>query len=283
MFINDLPSVLLHCTSHLYADDMQIYLSCKPAKLNESIEFINSDLQRIIEWTESNGLNLNVDKTQAMLIRWKKTNFETISLSLNNTTINFSNSIVNLGVTMNSTFNWIDHCNKVASKVYASLRSLWPHQYLMSTKTRILLVKSLVMPHFCYGDVIASKKCCRSERILQQAFNSCIRFAFNLKRFDHVMRFQDKILDTTLMNYLLMRQLLFLYKLIRIKKPDYIFKILKSFNSTRIHHYVIPNHKFNNMHTSFFVYAISKWNELPETVKLSRCSNDFKLSILKLH
>ena len=47
LFINDLVSVVSHCSIHMYADDVQLYISGKPNEVNQIESMINDDLARI--------------------------------------------------------------------------------------------------------------------------------------------------------------------------------------------------------------------------------------------
>jgi hypothetical protein len=52
------------CGHHLYADDLQIYKTIKPSDTVNAVDRINEDLERVAEWSDTNGLVLNPDKTK---------------------------------------------------------------------------------------------------------------------------------------------------------------------------------------------------------------------------
>ncbi|CAB0036349.1 unnamed protein product [Trichogramma brassicae] len=70
IFINSLLDVLQHCgtTAMLFADDLQIYLSCEPDKLNDTIARFNADAHSVLQWSRDCGLTLNIPKTQAIVV-----------------------------------------------------------------------------------------------------------------------------------------------------------------------------------------------------------------------
>ncbi len=70
IFVNDLSDTVHHCTVNLHADDTTIYVADRePSTIGEKL---SNDLQRIAVWIESNGLKMNVTKTQAMVLSRKK-------------------------------------------------------------------------------------------------------------------------------------------------------------------------------------------------------------------
>jgi retron-type reverse transcriptase len=54
-FINDIKDVIEHCRFHLYANDLQVY-SVGLGDLQQSIARVNSDLERIRQWSACNAL-----------------------------------------------------------------------------------------------------------------------------------------------------------------------------------------------------------------------------------
>jgi Reverse transcriptase (RNA-dependent DNA polymerase) len=67
-FINDISNSIRFSKFHIYADDVQIYLSGSKESIASVINQINADLASISDWSTQNGLYLNSQKTQAMAI-----------------------------------------------------------------------------------------------------------------------------------------------------------------------------------------------------------------------
>ena len=66
LFVNDLPDVVQETSINLFADDTAIYSAdSDPTVLGERVE---KDLGRVAHWIHSNGLRLNVAKTQLMVL-----------------------------------------------------------------------------------------------------------------------------------------------------------------------------------------------------------------------
>jgi Reverse transcriptase (RNA-dependent DNA polymerase) len=95
LFINDIVKSINFSQYHIYADDVQIYLSGPLDQIHTIVDQINADLRTITEWSNLNGLSLNSSKTQAMTIPENLS-----SVKVKDTIIPFSNKVTYLGVIM---------------------------------------------------------------------------------------------------------------------------------------------------------------------------------------
>ena len=57
LYINDLPHVLQHSQVHLYADDVQLYLSYPRNDITNGAFKINNDLDKIYNWTSGKSFD----------------------------------------------------------------------------------------------------------------------------------------------------------------------------------------------------------------------------------
>jgi hypothetical protein len=64
LFINDIVNQI-SCSYHLYADDVQLFISCRPVDFPDCIARLNEYLSRIHLWTVANQLSINSSKSQA--------------------------------------------------------------------------------------------------------------------------------------------------------------------------------------------------------------------------
>jgi Reverse transcriptase (RNA-dependent DNA polymerase) len=68
LFINAISNSIRFSNYHIYADDVQIYLTGCRESIASVINQINAVLASISDWSTKNGLCLNYQKTQAMAI-----------------------------------------------------------------------------------------------------------------------------------------------------------------------------------------------------------------------
>lgn len=276
MFINDLPLVLKHCSYHLYADDLQIYASNVKDSLNLTVQQINNDLESIRQWSCANRLLLNAKKSLSIVFSRKDPDLDLDCIYLNGSVLPYNNTVRNLGVIFDKKLSWKFHVDNVVSKVYGALRKLSLSAHYTPLKTRLMLVKSLIMPVCLYGCEIYSGVDALSFRKLEVAFNCCIRYVFNMKRFDHISEFKNSILGCSLKSYLDYRSLIFLHNIICSKKPEYLYEKINFCRSKRTHS-LIPTRATCYLSTrQFFVSTVSKWNELPLSVRRQSDSKGFR-------
>lgn len=240
IFINDLPLSILNCKFHLYADDCQLYLSGLPTHISDIVNKVNNDIRRIVEWCGKNGLLLNAKKTQAIIFRTKRSNMPHIPLILvENRTIEYTKVVKNLGLLMDCNLDWNAQINAVCSKIYSSLHSLVLLRYCTPQHIRVQLARSLIVPLFDYGDVLFSLTSKKNSKKLNLAFNSVIRYAYNLKKYDHLSRYKTALLGCEFTNHLKLRMSIQTYKILN-DPPNYLKNFFNHTRSSRSSSLIVP-------------------------------------------
>ena len=280
LYLNDISKAIVHCQYHLYADDVQIYLSTTPAHLHQAIDKVNQDLDHIVTWSKNHGMRINPSKSQAILFASKKIlsriDSETLpSLLIGTTPISFHNTVKNLGLQLQHNLSWNEHVNTVCRKAYASLFSLRRLQSLLPGPVKLSLSRALVLSHLDYCDVVYSDLTEDLARRLQSVQNACIRFIFNLKYFDHLSPYYSKLGWLRLRESRNLHKLILLYKVLRWQEPLYLysrFDYLSEFHefNTRSRNtklLSIPRHNSAYSSRSFSISSSNLWNTLPLPIR----------------
>ena len=191
IYINDILTVIKHSQYLLYADDLQCYISARPDSINGTINKLTEDLHCITEWTKKLYLKLNPEKTQAIIMGHKRllssvNECEVCSVKVNSTEIHYSSVVKNLGVYMDKHLDWSKQVASTCKKVFSIIHTLQRVKIFLPTSLRKTLVQTLVMPHFDYGDVLLTDLNSDLTTRLQRAHNMCVRFIFNIRRYDHI-------------------------------------------------------------------------------------------------
>lgn len=268
LFINDLPSVLSYCQFHIYADDVQLYISFPEIMLRDAISKMNIDLQAIYDWSTRNGLKLNPEKTKALPISINKPNPDNFPpVMLNNCIIEYVAQVRNLGLVFNNRLTWNNHVDTVVSKIYASLRGLSVTKSVLPTHIKLKLVKALVLPIITYGCELFADLDSQSAHKLKVAFNAIARFVFNLRRFDHVSFQARQLFNCDLVAFFKYRCCILLFKLIVKKTPSYLCDRLNFCVSSRS--ILLRSSTFTCLTSrrQFFVHAVRLWNNLPSHMR----------------
>jgi len=283
MFINDIVSCCKNVSIHLYADDAQVYLS-RPIGLSEDLVCrINEDLCRINHWAESNGLRLNLSKTQALPISHNELNIDSLpKICINNTMVAYENTVTSLGFKLNQKLNCQDHINSVVCKMYAVVRKLWASSHFLPAETKLKVVKSLVVPIMSYSGLVYGNMDSASKQKLQLAINSAARYVFLQRKFDHISKYSERILNCDITNFFNVINLVFMHKLIYTQCPSYLYNKLTFARSSRTQNLIIPSFNYLVTSRTFFVSAIKLWNSLPPVIKTIQNQRLFKKAVCNL-
>lgn len=276
MFINDLPRILKFCKIHMFADDVQLYICSNNLDVHDMANLVNSDLSRLLKWSEKNLLLINGSKTKAMLISRTARPALLPSIHLGSELIGFSDRLKNFGVVFQNNLEWDDHINAQCGKIYAGLRRLRFTASMLPCNVKIMLFKSLLLPHFMYGLELTLNASARCLDRLRIALNCCVRWVFNLNRFSHVRHLQSRLLGCSFYQFFKLRSCLMFYKIINHTYPHYLKEKLQPFRSDRNRNYLIPQHITSHYSGTFFVRGVVYWNQLPTTIKNINSFNVFR-------
>ena len=178
VFINDLPSVLPPDSTVLFADDTTIYI------VSDSLSSIQSSLQLCLDlanlWLQRNGLKINVSKTKSMLIHSSRKMVDgSLTLMIDDSIVEQVRCYKFLGVVVNDTLTWVDHIGMVCKKVSRNLNLLRHLSWFLPRSLLLLFLKSYILPHFDYCDVVwfgcTKSESLRLESLLNFACRTILR------------------------------------------------------------------------------------------------------------
>lgn len=278
LYINDVGDVLKFSKFHLFADDLQIYISDIWQNRVDCVCRLNDDLQSVLLWSIKNKLILNTNKTQAIIVYKNKISEEDFpNVLLNNEIVVFSKTVRNLGLIIDQTLSWNEHITGVCNRVYVMLRVLWKTTSFLNVKTRYKLFMAYVLPHILYCDVVLFGMHVGIMDKLKRLLNSCVRFVFFLRKYDHISQFRNLLLGSNIDKYLEMRTCVFIHRIVSGECPNYLFTKLRFVNSLRTGQIMLPVNNSRIYSSSLFVSGIGKYNKLPLSIRSDKSVNNFKL------
>lgn len=290
IFINTVTE-LLTVSFHLYADDLQIYLTTPVEKIKEAVETININLNTILNWSQSFGLSVNAAKSQLSVIgtskQLSKINYGNIpNVMFNGTILDYSSVVKDLGVFVDNSLSWRPQIAEISKKIFATFHSLKRWKNFLPIKTKISLVNSLMLSKLDYADACYPDLSEELTNKLDRLQNLCIRFIFGLKKFDHVSQYRLKLGWLPIKHRRNLHVVTLLYTTLFCPwSPLYLkerFSFLgnstlhlnlRSLNDSKLN---IPTCNTKSYSNSFTVKAVRLWNALPSKIRQSPTIFAFK-------
>ena len=270
----------------MFADDTS--LTAAGETLSEIEKRANEDLRNVHNWLSANKLNLNIAKTEYVLIGSRhRINSLDIQPSINidkQSVKRVKHSKV-LGVQVDEHLAWTKYIEFIAGKISSGIGAIKKAKEFVDRNTLVLIYNALVQPHFDY--------CCEAWDVLGKTLS------------DRLQKLQDRA-ARIIMNFknesgqsLLARNSLgwinleerrahikakLMYKSINNLAPERLSNLFQNSNtiydydlrgsSTRL---CLPRPKAEFMKKSFSYNGAYVWNHIPENMRTSMPLNCSKL------
>ena len=169
LYVNDLPLTIPSSTVRQYADDTTV--SAVRADKRDLEQCLENDLKAIDTWVKANKLNLNVQKTQLLVLSRRRRAQETMEVQVvvDGKELKRSSVVKCLGVMLDDKLQWKEQVKAVKRKACAGLASLRRLQHALPTTIKKNIDNAIVLPHLGYCSVVwleCSQKLCQElERI----------------------------------------------------------------------------------------------------------------------
>jgi len=150
IYINDLPTACDSFKFIMYADDTTLYANIENFDQNDIDNEISQELEQINNWLAANKLSLNVKKSKFMLFH-KLKQVPTISIQINNVTIDRVSHFNYLGITFDEHLSWENHINMISIKISKIIGIINRLKFVFPQRILFTLYNSLLLPHFFYG------------------------------------------------------------------------------------------------------------------------------------
>ncbi len=283
----NIKDAIVSAEHHMYADDTQVYMTSSLSNLPSNVELFNSDLNSIEKWSKKNALKLNPQKCSYMFIG-SRHNLNKIAesslplLKIGDTPLPQVDRCKNLGVIFDSHFNWESHINKLVSHSYLKLKSIYRFKHLLSPQLKLNLCDSLVLSSFNYCDILFSNIGKAHQAKIQQVQNSCLRFAFNVRKYDHITPYLQSSKWLNMKDRRVMHSLCMIYKILNNLTPQYLLdpinmlRIPHNYSTRQLNLLPIPPFRKSLKENSFYVKMVNTYNSLSEDIKLSTSLHIFK-------
>lgn len=278
-----------------YADDTQLSYTFKARDINTARENINTDLNAISTYAEQNNLKLNPNKCSCILFASNSIRHEiktNLNLRINSQPLEIVDQVKNLGLIFDNELRFKQHVSKMVKKCYISLKLLYSNINILNFKFRKKLCESLVLPLLNYCIVIYFPCLDKlTQNRLQKIQNSCCRFIYRLKKYDHVSSKINQLGWLKLKNIFTHHLAVFVHNILQTNSPPYlrdkfVFRHNIYGNNLRYANKLsLPKYHLTMFRRSFTYNAVTTYNNLADNIKslpLKNFRKKVKLHLLSL-
>ncbi len=279
---------------HLYADDVQIYMSCNP-DIPEEVATTLSKLASCVKDTQSwmlqNKLKLNQDKTEFLVVssphHYRKLTDVTLHLD-EETAIRPSSSVRNLGAIFDKHLDMTDHITSVSKSVNFHLRNLHQIRKYIDHDTCHSAVRALITSRLDYCNGLLNGITDKNLHRLQLLQNKAARLIYQKPKYTHTSPLLNELHWLPIAQRIKFKTLTLTHKTLHDAAPSYLSDLLdtrstpynlRSSNRPTLR---IPRSKKSAGDRSFSIAAPKLWNALPTSLANTASTTTFKKH-LKTH
>ena len=274
LFINDICNVSKLLKFVLFADDTNIFLD--DVSLNSLKNNVNQELENLNLWFQANKLSLNVKKTKYIVFGHNNRNLD-IHVKINNEEIERVQAVKFLGIFIDNELSWKPHISHIETKISRSLGIFYKIQNKVSDDVKLMLYKTLILPHMMYccsiwGNnyktrlkhlIVLQKRLLRViASVSYYAHTTSLFFKYGCLKFEDLVKYCTNKIVFKAYHNMLPRNMQLLFT-----KSDQIHMYVTRQKLNMYKKYVRTNIKT----MSLSVTGVKCWNELDNDIKL--CNN----------
>jgi len=173
---------------HLFADDTQIYGSCRPEETQTLMDRMSACISDVAEWMQSNRLQLNMTKTELLWCASSRQQHLTPNAPLRVCADDVAPTkyVRDLGIYIDSDMSMKTHVSRTVSSCFAALRHIRSIRRSVCQPVLLSLVTSLVLTRLDYGSVTLNGITKRLMDRLQSVLNAAARLVHNSRKYDRI-------------------------------------------------------------------------------------------------
>ncbi len=248
---------------------------CNTLSLKESL---SQDLVALSTWIADNGLTMNTQKTQFMVLskRGRDKEVEKLQIKVNGEVLRKCDKVNFLGVIVDRQLSWKDHMEAVRRKCLGGLAQLHKVKDALPTRLRKLLYQSLILPQLDYCAVIWAECSKGDADKVQRLQNRGMRLILG-KKWDHPSK--DLRTDLGWMT-LMQRRRMFRSRVVRRYLtgdcPAYTRRMFRTIqelglrSARRGEDLHLPTPRCSFISRSFQYSAGLEWNVIPLAIRQAR-------------
>jgi len=237
---------------------------------------LQSDINKIISWSNKWLVTFNPAKTESILISRKKTPVNHPPLLMLNKQISEVPSHKHLGIFLSNACTWHDHIDHIKGKAWDRINILRKLKFVLDRKSLEIIYFSFIRPLLEYGDVIWDNCTNTQKKELDCIQNEAARIVTGATKLISIENLNNETKWESLESRRKKHRLILLYKILNNITPSYLTSIVPPQinelsrynlrNADNIQSIAARSTLYSN---SFLPSTIRDWNELPQAIKQS--------------
>ena len=176
IFINDLPDSITDSFSGLFCDDT---LVAKEILSTTDSETLQTDLNKVFEWTQKWGMSFNTVKCTVMTVSNNKKTLQ-YNYHLDNSILSRKESIKYLGVTIDNKLTFKQHTELKCNSASKLLNLLRRNLYYAPKSVKSKAFTSCVRPILEYANICWAPTSEKHNNMLEKVQHKAAKFATNI-------------------------------------------------------------------------------------------------------
>ncbi len=241
---------------------LQLYLSFHPDDPTIAAR-ISACLTDIFCWMKDHHLQLNLAKTELLVVPANSSFHHNFTIQLGTSTITPSKTDRNLGVMIEEQLTFSDHIAKSAQSCRFALFNIKKIRPFLSEHASQILDQALLLSRLDYCNALLAGLPASSIKPLQLIQNVAARLIFNEPKRTHVTP------------HIKFKALMFAYKTTTGSAPLYLNSLLqiyvpcRSLRSASERHFIVPSQRgTKSLSQTFKLNVPSWWNDLPNSIQV---------------
>ena len=273
------------CDHHKYADDTQVSKGAPVSDFQSVLSNVESCIEDIVSWMQSNKLKLNADKTEVLpvgsdaQVRLVKQDSATIV----GKPVTFKSSVRDLGIYIDQTLSMKEHVSHLCRATYLEMRRISLMRPYLTQNATAQLVVSFILSRLDYcNSILAGLPSCLTDR-LQKIQNNAARLVMQKSKKDHVTPLLRKLHWLPVIFRSKFKIAVLAYRFFHDSLPPYLSRLLthyqppRNLRSTSENFLKVPRRKLKTFGERSFSYqAPVIWNALPSEVRSAPSLASFK-------
>ena len=290
VLIGDIDKEVVQAFLSSFADDTRVGLGIES---DDDVDLLQQDLERVFAWSETNNMQFNSDKFEALRYANKSTPGDRKGyLSNTGSAIKEKPFLTDLGVTMTNDASFIKHISGVVQRV--TKKSGWALRtfYARDRTTMLTLWKSLILPHHDYCSQLWSPLqtgLIQQLELLQRSFFRKIRGMRQLSYWEQLIALKARSLERRRERYMI----IYVWRILEGQVPNLNTTVIETASdaTSRIGRLCHVPHVANQApafvkkarDASLPIRGVKLFNAIPKELRnLSGCQTDaFKVALDK--